>query len=560
MPRPAPREAAAPRPAGSYGLAEREVTAAAALAAGLPSEGSLASASPLHLLYLAAATQASGRLTISCERARYALALRRGAVEHAASSAVEDDLGRFLVRRALLTPEALVQADAARSAAGGDFAAALVATGLVNPANVAALLQEHGASVVARALAAEEGAWAWEPNVAPPPSAFPLGNSLAMLSAAVRTLDVAAVERRLGERATRAATRAGGRVRPEDLRLTAHEARLVAAFDGRSPAEIAAAQPAEATTILRLALLLGETELLAFGAPRRTAAPAPSTAPRAPTPAPAPTPAEAPPQPAPAVARPPPRPAPAPPPARPAAPAPTPRPQPRPAPTPPPAPLELEPLRALREKLDGADHFAVLGVKRDAPLAQVKVAYFQLAKTYHPDAAPPGTPPEVRKLAADVFAKVSEAWGVLGDEAQRAAYVKELESGGAADVDVMRILQAENVFQLGTTLLKSRKYDEALAKFGEAMQLNDDEPEFGIWKAWCEFLVARDRPRQRAASASAIEAALKKNGRCAPGYLFLGQMAKLTGDVPAAEKHLRRGLAIAPDDAELARELKYLKK
>jgi tetratricopeptide (TPR) repeat protein len=166
----------------------------------------------------------------------------------------------------------------------------------------------------------------------------------------------------------------------------------------------------------------------------------------------------------------------------------------------------------------------------------------------------------VKKLAADVFARVSEAWAVLGDEAGRAEYVKQLESGGAADVDVMAILQAENVFQVGTALVRSRKYGEALQKFDEALALNPDEPEFGVWKAWCEFLVAPDKKRQHAASAGVIEAALKRNGRCAPGFLFLGQMAKLLGDLPAAEKHLRRGLAVAPESADLVRELKYLKK
>jgi cytochrome c-type biogenesis protein CcmH/NrfG len=53
---------------------------------------------------------------------------------------------------------------------------------------------------------------------------------------------------------------------------------------------------------------------------------------------------------------------------------------------------------------------------------------------------------------------------------------------------------------------------------------------------------------------------LKKNPRCAQGYLFLGQMAKIAGDLSLAEKHLKRGLGIAPDHADMQRELKYLRK
>ena len=97
-------------------------------------------------------------------------------------------------------------------------------------------------------------------------------------------------------------------------------------------------------------------------------------------------------------------------------------------------------------------------------------------------------------------------------------------------------------------------------KFDEAIQLNHDEAEFGMWKAWCEFLLADDKKRKLAAASSAIEAGLKKNPRCAQGYLFLGQMAKLAGEGSAAERYLRRGLEVAPEHAELQRELKYLKK
>jgi tetratricopeptide (TPR) repeat protein len=222
--------------------------------------------------------------------------------------------------------------------------------------------------------------------------------------------------------------------------------------------------------------------------------------------------------------------------------------------------LDRPALEALHAKLKGADHFEVLGVKREAGAAQIKTAYFQLAKAYHPDAVPADAPADVRKLCADLFAKVSEAWSVLGDEGARAKYVEALASGGAAEVDVMAILQAENVFQEGTLLVKARRYAEALAKFDQAMALNPDEAEFGIWRAWCSFLLAPDKKKKLGASAVELEAALKRNPRCAQGYLFLGQMAKLAGDLALAEKQLRRGLGVAPEHGDLQRELKYLRK
>ncbi len=199
-------------------------------------------------------------------------------------------------------------------------------------------------------------------------------------------------------------------------------------------------------------------------------------------------------------------------------------------------------------------------MKQDATAAQIKLAYFQLAKAYHPDTVATSAAPEVKQLCADLFSRISEAWGVVGDDALRVAYLDDLRTGAGVDVDIMSILHAENVFQAGTLLVKARSYADAVPKFVEAMKLNPDEPEFGIWKAWCEFLLAQDKRKVLGGAASAIEAGLKKNPRCAQGYLFLGQMAKITGDLALAEKHLKRGLGVAPEHSDLQRELKYLRK
>ena len=57
------------------------------------------------------------------------------------------------------------------------------------------------------------------------------------------------------------------------------------------------------------------------------------------------------------------------------------------------------------------------GLGSDATAAQVKIAYFQLAKAYHPDTVAVVASPVVKKLSADVFSRIGEAWGVIGDDA-----------------------------------------------------------------------------------------------------------------------------------------------
>lgn len=566
-PRPAQAPASPPRltrapqpgqaPGASRGLGAPEVTADAAFAAGLPKEGDLAAESALRLFALAAATGASGRLTIAPEDRAFSLTFRKGVLEHVRTSHPEDDLPGFLVLRGVVRSEQV--AEAARIAgADGDLVGALVTRQLVAGADLVRFIQEHAAQLVTRAVGVERGGWRWEPGVAPPPSAFPLGSPWVMLGAAVRALDAGAVVRRLGPREQLGATPIIGRVRVEELRLGSVEARVAGAFDGSRLSDVARLRGADAATVLRVALLLAEVGLLSFGPPRPTAASAASAGPPATAPAPAPATSAAPPPAAVAPRTPPPttpRPpgvASRPPPSR--APQP-PQPPPRAAPV-----LDERSLRGLLASYAKADHFKVLGVGPDATPAAIKVAYFQLAKAYHPDTVAVEASPAVKKLCADLFSRIGEAWGVLGDDARRARYVDDLVTGAGVSVDVMGILQAETVFQTGTLMVKARQYDEAAAKFAEAMKLNPDEPEYAMWLAWCEFVAAPEKKKVHARAVGAIETGLKKSPRCVAGYLFLGQMAKIVGDLALAEKQLKRGLAVAPDHVELQRELKYLRK
>ena len=62
------------------------------------------------------------------------------------------------------------------------------------------------------------------------------------------------------------------------------------------------------------------------------------------------------------------------------------------------------------------DYYEVLGVLREAPLAEIKKAYRQAAVKYHPDRNPEN------HEAEEKFKEAAEAYSVLSDEGKRARY------------------------------------------------------------------------------------------------------------------------------------------
>ncbi|MBF0569821.1 MAG: molecular chaperone DnaJ [Candidatus Omnitrophica bacterium] len=71
------------------------------------------------------------------------------------------------------------------------------------------------------------------------------------------------------------------------------------------------------------------------------------------------------------------------------------------------------------------DYYEILGIKKDAAVADIKKAYRQLAMRYHPDRVQESE----KKQAEEKFKEISEAYGVLSDTQKRQTYDQYGHSG-----------------------------------------------------------------------------------------------------------------------------------
>jgi len=223
--------------------------------------------------------------------------------------------------------------------------------------------------------------------------------------------------------------------------------------------------------------------------------------------------------------------------------------------------------RSLREELaekavemKKQDYFEVLGVSKNASRAEIKKAYFSLAKQYHPDRISGSASSEIRNLADEIFDLISSAHDVLSDDARREQYVEELTSGEKRDVssEVSKILSAEGLFQKGEIALRKREYGKAKELFEDAANLCPEEGEFHAYLGWAMFQSDPKNEEAVRKSRDQLNQAISLNPKVDKAYLFLGYIYKAMNYREMAEHEFEKAIQCNPDCTEALRELRLI--
>ncbi len=82
--------------------------------------------------------------------------------------------------------------------------------------------------------------------------------------------------------------------------------------------------------------------------------------------------------------------------------------------------------KLIAQSLDQLDYYQVLGAEHDTPPAELKTAYHELQRNYHPDAFYASPDAELKRAVHLIAKRVAEAYVILRDPNKRAKYTKDI--------------------------------------------------------------------------------------------------------------------------------------
>ncbi|SEA76900.1 Response regulator containing CheY-like receiver, AAA-type ATPase, and DNA-binding domains [Desulfuromusa kysingii] len=220
----------------------------------------------------------------------------------------------------------------------------------------------------------------------------------------------------------------------------------------------------------------------------------------------------------------------------------------------------------LRQKILGdykrimdADYFETLGLSRQCGPGEVRKAYYQLAKEYHPDRfLGSDLSNEMRTKINEMFQYITQAYTVLSDPDSCSDYLDELVNGPKKSIDISQVIEAETCYQEGTALLKVRRYKAAAKALQRAIELSPGESEYMTYFALALF---KSDPEKADIQNQAVEVLLTSR-EINPGFdlthLYLGQVYQAQGKERQAEKSFEMAVQANPSCTEALRELRLM--
>jgi tetratricopeptide (TPR) repeat protein len=148
----------------------------------------------------------------------------------------------------------------------------------------------------------------------------------------------------------------------------------------------------------------------------------------------------------------------------------------------------IDDVLTLYDKRASKNFYQILNIPRTASDEEVKKAYFQMARRFHPDRFGTDVAKEYKRQIDEVFDAITNAYRTLSNKALRTAY--DAKSAPAAQDEAQSAgKSAEIKFRQGKTLYNQERYSEAVSYLREAIRDKKDKGDYYLLLAMAESKV-----------------------------------------------------------------------
>jgi len=212
--------------------------------------------------------------------------------------------------------------------------------------------------------------------------------------------------------------------------------------------------------------------------------------------------------------------------------------------------LEIANIEDLSRKISDMNYYQILDVPQDAKPDDIKKAYFNLARKYHPDIYDRNLPSNIKVKISDIFEVLIKAYNTLSDGQNREKYDAILTKnthGKGED----RSKRAEIRFRQAKTLYNQTRYEDAMILLEEAVRLVKNKSSYFLLLALSQSKISSLTLKAEHNFKKAIEL---ESWNAEP-YVGLGMFYKKEGLKVKASKQFEKALAIDPDHKIALREM-----
>jgi curved DNA-binding protein CbpA len=216
---------------------------------------------------------------------------------------------------------------------------------------------------------------------------------------------------------------------------------------------------------------------------------------------------------------------------------------------------KVKELRDTAQKLLALDYFAALGLKPTASADEVKRAFIEAVKVWHPDRVPSGLE-DVRPLFTKVFARLELARATVSDPGRRGAYIQELAN--KPSLSEQSAAEATLEFQKAEGLLKKHDVAQAEHHARRAVHLSPTNIEYQALLIWVQVKPDSSIARLRELLGELDRLIVKSQGS-ERAYFYRANVRKRLDMVKESIADFTRAADLNPHNVDAAREVRLFR-